>query len=86
MSATQVPVVARVECRSEGRADEHPVAVIIGGKRLEIVDVIDRAMVTTVEAGEPVRHRLWVELENGERYELVRILPGGRWGVYRVDG
>jgi len=82
MSATQVPVVARVECRSEGRADEHPVAVIIGGKRLEIVDVIDRAMVTTVEAGEPVRHRLWVELENGERYELQRILPDGRWRVY----
>ena len=82
MSPTQIPVVARVECRSEGRADEHPVAVIIGGKRLEIVDVFDRAMVTGAEAGKPVRHRLWVELENGERYELQRVLPDGRWRVF----
>jgi len=58
------------------------VAVIFGVERLEIVDVIDRAMVTSVEAGQPVRHRMWVELEDGRRCELNRIEPDGTWRVY----
>jgi len=57
------------------------VAVLLGNERLEIVDVIDRAMVTSIEAGEPVRHRLWVELEDGRRCELTRIEPDGTWRV-----
>ena len=59
-------------------------AVILGNERLEIVDVIDRAMVTSVEAGEPARHRLWVELEDGRRCELTRVEPDGAWRV-RVE-
>ena len=59
-------------------------AVILGTERLEIVDVIDRAIVTSVEAGKPVRHRLWVELDDGRRCELTRIEPDGVWRV-RVE-
>jgi hypothetical protein len=81
MSDIAVPTIARVECRSEGRTDERPVAVIIGNQRLEIVEVLDRAMITSVEAGESVRHRFWVELEDGTRCELTREIPDGRWLV-----
>ena len=56
-------------------------AVIFGDDRIEIVAVLDRAVVTSVEAGEPVRHRLWVELEDGRRCELTRIEPDGEWRV-----
>jgi hypothetical protein len=76
-----VSVIARVECRSEGRGEENPVAVIFGNDRLEIVDVIDRAVMTTVDSGKPVRRRYWVELEDGRRCELTRVEPDGSWRV-----
>jgi hypothetical protein len=76
-----IPAIARVECRSEGRGEEHPVAVVFGGTRLEIKEILDRAMVTSVAAGDPVRHRLWVTLIDGQRCELVRVLPDGEWRV-----
>jgi len=81
MSKDPIPAIAQVECRGEGRGEEKPVAVIIGGERLEIVDVLDRAIITSVEAGKPVRHRLWVELEDGQRCELTRVTPDGTWMV-----
>jgi hypothetical protein len=84
MTGNLVSTIAQVECRSESRGEEKPVAVIIGGERFEIVDVLDRAMITSIEAGEPVRHRLWVELEDGQRCELTRITPDGTWLV-RVE-
>ena len=74
-------MIARVECRSEGRGEERPIAGWTGGDRLEIVDIVDRAMVSSERAGEPVRHRLWVELEDGSRCELTRVLPDGPWRV-----
>ncbi|MDH3816762.1 MAG: hypothetical protein OEV48_19905, partial [Acidobacteriota bacterium] len=73
-----------VECRSESQGEEKPVAVIIGGERLEIVDILDRAMISSIEAGERVRHRLWVDLEDGQRCELTRVTPDGTWMV-RVE-
>ena len=76
-----ISTIARVECRSEGRGDEIPIAVVIGDRRHEIIAVHDRAMVTSVEAGEPVRHRLWIELEDGQRCELTRVIPDGTWMV-----
>jgi hypothetical protein len=84
MTGNLVSTIAQVECRSESQGEETPVAVIIGGERLKIVDVLDRAMITSIEAGEPVRHRLWVELEDGQRCELTRITPDGTWMV-RVE-
>jgi hypothetical protein len=84
MSADLLTTIAQVECRSESRGEERPIAVWFADQRLEIVDVIDRAIVTSIEAGEPVRHRLWVELEDGKRCELTRIDPDGPWRV-RVE-
>jgi len=81
MNDRSVSAIARVECRSEGRGEDTPIAVWIGGERLEIADVIDRAMVTSVEAGEPVRHRLWVELDDGTTCEITRVVPDGEWRV-----
>jgi hypothetical protein len=81
MSSDPVSVIAHVECRSESRGEDTPVAVMIGGKRLEIVDVLDRAMISSIDAGKPVRHRLWVELEDGQRCELTRATPDGTWLV-----
>ncbi len=80
-----IQAVATVECRSESRGEEQPVAINMGGTRFEITDVIDRAMITNVEAGQPIRHRLWVELEDGSRCQLIRVLPDGPWRVW-VDG
>ena len=76
-----IPMIARVECRSEGQGEETPVAVVLGSNRFEIADVLDRAMITGIDAGEPVRHRLWVELEDGQRCELTRVTPDGKWMV-----
>ncbi len=81
MSEDFLATIAHVECRSEGRGEEHPIAVIIGEQRFAIVDILDRAMITSVEAGDPVRHRLWVEIADGRRCELVRTLPTGKWRV-----
>jgi hypothetical protein len=81
MSNDSISSIARVECRSEGRVDETPVAVLIGRERSEIIDVLDRAVIAGVEAGSPVKHRLWVELEDGRRCELTRIAPDGAWRV-----
>lgn len=84
MNGNLVSTIAQVECRSEGRGEETPVALIIGGERLEIVDVLDKAMITSIEAGDPVRHRLWVEVADGQRCELTRETPDGTWMV-RVE-
>jgi len=84
MTPPPIDIVAKVECRSESRGEERPIAVWFADQRLKIVDVIDRAVVTSIEAGEPVRHRLWVELEDGRRCELTRVLPDGVWRV-RVE-
>jgi hypothetical protein len=82
MTDDSVPTMARVECRSEGRGDEHPIAIVVGNRWFTIVDTLDRAMVASVEAGQPIRHRLWVELDDGRRCELRRTLPDGTWQVF----
>ena len=81
MANDSIDAIAKVECRSEGRGDEYPVAVVIGGERIEIVEVIDRAVIASIVAGEAVRQRYWVELEDGRRCELSRVAPDGAWRV-----
>jgi hypothetical protein len=81
MAEDLISTIARVECRGEGRGEETPVAIVIGGDRLEITDILDRAVITSSAAGEPVRHRLWVEIEDGRRCELTRVEPDGEWRV-----
>lgn len=82
MTFKLVPAIAHVECRSESQGDDVPIAIVFGDERLEITAVIDRAMITGAEAGEPVRHRMWVELEDGAKYRLMRVLPDGEWRVW----
>jgi hypothetical protein len=82
MRSKRIPTIAWVECRSEGRGEERPIAVVFAGHRLEILDVVERAVITSAVAGDPVRHRLWVELDDGRRCELRRTLPDGEWRVY----
>ena len=86
MTTGPIPIIATVECRSHSRGEEVPVAVVIGGERFEIVDTRDRAMITSAEAGDPVRHRLWVEVSDGRRFELTRIFPDGTWRVKIATG
>ena len=76
-----ISTIAQVECRSESRGEEIPVAVVFGEDRFEITEIVDRAVVTSVEAGEPVRHRFWVELEDRRRCQLTREIPDGTWRV-----
>jgi hypothetical protein len=76
-----ISTIAHVECRSEGRGDEIPVAVVFGDGRFKVTAITDQAMVTSIEAGEPVRQRFWVELEDRRRCELTREIPDGTWRV-----
>lgn len=81
MHERSIPLIAKVECQSQSRGDDVPVAVVIRGERFEIVETIDRAMVTSIDAGRPITHRLWVKLDDQRRLELHRILPDGPWRV-----
>ena len=81
MAERSISVIATVECRSQTRGEDVPVAIVIGGERFAIVDTLDRAMVTGADAGQPVTHRLWVETEDRRRFRLTRVLPDGAWRV-----
>jgi len=84
--ANSISLIATVECRSQSRGDDVPVAIVIGGERFEIANTLDRAMITSFEAGDRVRHRLWVEASDGRRFELTRVLPDGSWRVKIATG
>lgn len=81
---TGVQLVARVECRSEGAAEERPVAVWLGGERRPVGAVLEDAVVGAARAGEPSERRLRVELDDGTRLDLRRRLPEGSWRVWRA--
>jgi phage tail protein X len=80
-----VPLVAKVSCRAESRGEERPVAVTVGGRRIGVVDILERAFVGAADAGEPVRARITVELEDGSVVQLERSPPAGGWRVWRID-
>jgi len=67
-----IPVIATVECRSQTRGEDVPVAIVIAEQRFEIVETHDRALVTGVDAGGPITHRLWVEISDGRRFQIHR--------------
>lgn len=81
----RVRLIARVECRADSRGEERPIAVSIGGRRIGVVDVIDRALVTNAVAGEPVSARFVVELEDETVVELERTMPDGDWRCWRIE-
>ncbi len=84
--AIWVDLVAEVECRSEGQAEERPVAVRVGGERIPVRRLLGDATVGPAVAGATCERRLTVELENGDRLELRQRLPDGEWRVRRLQG
>jgi hypothetical protein len=85
MVVTEVPVIARVECRSEGSAEQRPVAVWFGGERIEIERIVSDIVVGAAEAGGSSRRSLRVGLSDGRQLSLTRDLPDGDWRVYRFE-
>lgn len=79
----KVAVVARVECRSEGTAEEQPRAVWLGGVRYSIVATLSDAISASTSAGHPNVRHVVVEVAHGEVLRLQRILPDGDWRVFR---
>jgi hypothetical protein len=80
-----IPIVASVECRSEGSGEERPVAVVLGGRRQLIEAILEDAVIATAEAGEAHSRRLTVALaEEGQLLCLQRRLPDGPWRVFRI--
>ncbi|HHQ48362.1 MAG TPA: hypothetical protein ENK19_05700 [Acidobacteria bacterium] len=78
---TPLPLIARVECRSEARGEDRPVAVWIGGRRWAIGTLSHEHLEGPREAGGTVRHVAVATLEDGRRLRLERRLPEGPWRV-----
>jgi len=78
---TELPLIARVECRSEARGEDRPVAVWIGGRRFPIQELSREHLAGPPQAGGLVRHVAAATLEDGRRLRLERRLPDGPWRV-----
>lgn len=78
-----VQVIARVECRSEGAAEQHPIAVWLGRDRIEVGELISDVVEGPVKAGRPAMRRVRARLVDGQVFEFRRELPRGDWSVYR---
>jgi len=82
---TELPLIARVECRSESRGEDRPVAVWIGGRRFAIARLSREHLAGPREAGGLVRHMAAVTLEDGRLLRLERGLPRGAWRVTLLE-
>ena len=82
----RIPVIAEVECRSEGVAEEQPVALRIGGERVGIEEILDNAVIGGPDAGDPIERRLTVRTEDLRTFRLDRVLPDGAWRVSLMTG
>jgi hypothetical protein len=78
---TEIPLIARVECRSEARGEDRPVAVWIGGVRWPIERLSHEHLEGPRHAGGTVRHVAVASLADGRRLRLERQLPEGLWRV-----
>jgi hypothetical protein len=85
MPQRRLSLIATVECRAESRTEEQPIALNVGGRRISVVDILERALFSEADAGAPVRARFTVELEDGSLVLLERSLPAGDWRVWRID-
>lgn len=81
-ASRDIPLIARVRCRSEGSAEERPVAVEIGGEWFEIRELETDEIVGPAEAGIRSHRRVRAVLEDGRAVRLTRVLPDGDWRVY----
>lgn len=77
-----VPLIARVECRSETEAEQRPVAVWLAGERLEFDEILFDRIEGPIEAGGPSVRQVTVRLKNRRQLELRRELPDGVWRVF----
>jgi len=75
-------LLARVECRSESEGEERPVAVWIGGRRVEVERIVADAVIGPAEAGLSVRRQVDAETVDGRRLRVERELPHGEWSVF----
>ncbi len=81
MSRTFAPDT--VECYAGYQGEEAPRAVVIAGKRLEIVAILTRARVLDASTG--LTCRTWsCRLDDG-RTVTVELLEDGAWRVSRPD-
>ncbi len=78
-----IDLVGKVECRSEGIAEQQPVAVWIGGERHVITELLSDSVAGSVTAGESSYRLLTVALGDGRRLQLRRRLPDGAWRIRR---
>jgi hypothetical protein len=79
----EIPVIARVVCRSENTGEQYPVAVELGGHRIEISELLSDAVVGASVAGDRTERRIVVRLADGCVLRLGRCLPDGEWRVFR---
>lgn len=79
-------MIAKVECWAGSRGDERPAALTLGGRRIGVAGILERTMVTSATAGEPVITRFLVELEDGTKVVLERVMPDGEWRCWRIEG
>jgi len=80
-----IPLVAHVECRSESRGEEQPIALTLGGQRITVAAILERSFVAAAVAGVPVRARFTIGLEDGSLALLERVLPAGAWKAWRIN-
>jgi hypothetical protein len=81
-----LPLIASVDCRSEGKAEQLPRAVQIGGRRWAIEHVREDSCIGSSQGGAKLLHRFVVEIEDGRVLRLDRTLPDGGWRVFLLSG
>jgi len=79
-----IPLIAKVLCHSGSRGEQHPVAVIIGGTRTPIEEIVEEAVIGSIDATVPSRRVMKVRLLNGQVLELRRLLPDGEWRTWQA--
>lgn len=81
----KVPLIARVECRSDMKGEERPVAVWIGGERLRITKLKNPRIRGSAEAGLAAFYAAEATLRDEREIGLERRLPDGEWRVFQLS-
>ncbi len=79
-----VPLIARVECRSDTKGEERPVAVWVAGERFRVVRLSRQHLRGPAKAGEPAFYVAYASLRDGREVRLERKLPNGSWRVFSL--
>ncbi len=79
-----VPLIAKVECRSDTKGEERPVAVWIAGERFRVTRLRRQHLRGAAEAGAPAFYVADATLRDGREVRLERKLPDGVWRVFSL--